>query len=192
MAFGSAPDGFIDKPMRKVWFIDGTPTTPLKFELTLIEGDVSASNLVRHLHEMQDEQGGGKHQGISHGNRIYPEVSLIGKLDKFVGTTVKGTLFDFWNATPGTPYSGALNALPTGAVAGREPYRHILVEYEKSDSVTSYIGFESCVRTSGQYSDETRGQLEGSYECKGRVIADGQVICAPIGASITPPDWVPA
>jgi len=188
MAFGDV-DGFLDKPMRKITLYDGA-TTPLSFEITLIGGDVSADNLHRFLNEKVDVAGGGKHQGTAHGNPVYPTLTLTARIDKFVSDTVdEGTILDFWHGRTGTLYAAATNAPPAGAVASREPYRHVLVEYEKTTAITSNIGFESCVLTGLSFADESQGEFEMSLECKGRVFADDVLLCGRVGASETVPDW---
>lgn len=186
-------NGFIDKPMRKVTFYDGTATTPLSFELTYIDGDVTASNLQQYLNEGVFLDGNGNYHGDVHGAPIYPEINLSGKLDRFVSaTTANGTIFDFFNAQTGTAYADAVNAPPPGALAGRTAYRHVVIEYEKTTDTTATIAFESCTLNPMEYDDSEKSMVSIPLVCRGRVFADGKIICGRVGVSTTVPDWVPA
>lgn len=188
MSYGDAPSGFLDKPMRKVSYIDGTTPTALEKTLDFQLGDVSASNLHQYLNEKVDVQGNGKHYGTANGDRVYPEFTLTGAFKVFTtGATASGTVRDFWDARAGTLYADAKNTTDD-----REEHRHVVIEYEKDSSTTVYLAFEHCIRTNVEFSDESQGQFEETYKCNGRVFADGVLICAEIGASTTVPDWVPS
>lgn len=193
MTFPFAPDAsLIDEPMKSVTFLDGA-TTPLTKTLDFIQGSVTVDNLHRVLNEQVNIAGAGKHQAVVHGQPIYPTLTLTGKIDKFTsGTTASGTVSDFWHAQSGTLYAAATNAYPAEATTpSREPHRHVLIEYEKNSTTTVYLAFEGCVITGRSFSDESAGQFEMTLECKGRVWADGVLLCARVGASTSAPTWLP-
>jgi len=191
MSFGDTATGFLDKPMRSVTFLDGA-TTPLTFELVFIDGDVSVAGLHRYLNEQVELQGNGKHHGIAYGNRTYPEIQISGKLDRFASTTTaSGTVLDFWHAQTGTAYAAAVSPTPGVAVKGRENARHVLIEYEKTSAITSYLAFEACTIDPAEFSDDEKGMISMTLKCRGRVFGDGKLIAAEIGASTTLPAWVP-
>lgn len=190
MAFGDSL-GFLDKPMRKVTYLDGT-ATPLECEVVYIDGDVTIAGLMQYLNEQVVVGGGGQYHGIVHGDAAFPTVTITGKIDKFSsGVTSAGTIIDFWQATTGTLYAAAVDATPAGALAGREKHRHVLIEYQKTDTVTSYIALESCTMDSFEFGDEEKGQVQQTHTCRGRVWADGVMIAGRIKASTTAPTWLP-
>ena len=194
MSFPFAPDGaLIDEPMKSVTFLDGT-STPLTKTLDFLQGSFTAEGLHRILNAKVQIQGGGKHQGVVNGERVYPTLTLTGKVDKFTsGATASGTVSDFWHAQPGTLYAAATQAYAVDSpTPSREPHRHVLVEYEKNSSTTVYLAFEACYMDGRSFSDESGGQFEQTLVCTGRVWADGVLLCAPVGATTTAPDWLPA
>jgi hypothetical protein len=194
MSFPFAPDGaLIDEPMKSVMFIDGA-TTPLTKGLDFIQGSFTAEGLHRILNAKVQIQGAGKHQAVVNGERVYPTITLTGKVDKFTsGSTASGTVSDFWHSQTGTLFAAAVNALPADApTPSREPHRHVVVEYEKNSTTTVYLAFEGCYMDSRSFSDESAGQFEMSLVCTGRVFADGVLLCAQVGATTTPPAWLPS
>lgn len=183
--------GHIDKTMRSVTYLDGT-ATPLECEVVFIDGDVSVSGLSKFLNEKTANEGNGKYHGTTHGNRTYPTFTISAKIDEFsTGVTTAGTVLDFWNSQAGTLYAAAADAIPAGALGGREPHRHAVVRYQKTDSVAVTLSFESCNLDAYDFDDEEKGMITMTHTCRGRVFADGVLVSGPVGCSTTAPDWVP-